>query len=79
MNLDKGKRYWITHKKGRERIPRAFVGVYLGVNRFDKNRLEFSLRPEAGTTFVLSHTVLDAKITDEPCGIKKRSPLHDKS
>lgn len=48
MWMEKNKTYRVWYKLDNHRTPRAFVGMYLGVDVYGQE--QFSLRPAAGTS-----------------------------
>ena len=63
-HLRVGTRYRVTYQiTGVQRKPRMFVGDWMGVND-TINQLEFSLRPEAGTTAVDPEWIIKIEAVD---------------
>lgn len=65
----RGARYFVKYKLPRCQ-PRYFVGVYLGINEVT-GELDFSLRPQLGTSSIEAKYIVRYVQSNEPCGVYK--------
>lgn len=64
MRIQPGDRYEVTFRKERQTYKRVMIGDYLGLTRRGKtqpSKLQFSLRPKAGTAVLTIEEICDVR------------------